>query len=288
MSTLFLDYDKAGIDAQYNLRAAVKDAVEHLGECARRSGIVRAQLNPQLDVPYGPTHAERANVFPAAKAGAPIFVFIHGGYWQRLDKNDFDYVAAPFVQAGVAVVNVNYALAPRVAMDEIVRQVRAAIAWAWREAKSFNGDAARLHVAGHSAGGHLTAMAALTEWEGFAPGLPRDVVKSGIAISGLYELEPIRHTYLNEALKLDAAAARRNSPTLYARKGAAALALAVGADETNEFLRQQRDFAAALAKAGAPPSEAIEIRGRHHFDVIHDLAEPGTKLHQMMRARLGV
>ncbi|HEY7610259.1 MAG TPA: alpha/beta hydrolase [Alphaproteobacteria bacterium] len=287
MTNLFLDYDKAGLDAQYNLRAAVKDAIEHMGECARRSGIVRAQLNPQLDVPYGPTHGERANVFPAAKPGAPVFVFIHGGYWQRLDKNDFDYIAAPFAAAGAAVVNVNYALAPRVTMDEIVREVRAAIAWVWREAKGFNGDPARIHIAGHSAGGHLTAMAALTDWAGFAPGLPAGIVTSALAISGLYELEPVRLTYLNDALKLDAAAARRNSPALFIRKGAAPLALAVGAGETPEFLRQQRDFAAALAKAGAP-AEAHEIANRHHFDVIHDLAEPGTKLHSLMRSRLGL
>jgi arylformamidase len=286
MTKLFLDYDKAGLDAQYNLRAAVKDAVEHLGECARRSGVFRAKAAVQLDVPYGPSHGERVNLYPAPRAGAPVLVFIHGGYWQRLDKNDFDYVAEPFVAAGAAVVNVNYTLAPRAAMDEIVRQVRAAIAWTWREAKSFNGDPKRIHVTGHSAGGHLTAMAALTEWDGFAPGLPRDVVKSALAISGIYELEPVRHTYLNDALKLDAAAARRNSPALFVRKGAA-LALAVGADETREFLRQQRDFAKALAEEGAAP-ETVEIAARHHFDVIHDLAQPGTKLHAIMRARMGL
>ncbi len=287
MTKLFRDYDKAGLDAQYNLRAAVKDAVDHLGECARRSGIFRAKSAMQLDVPYGPAHGERANVYAAPKSGAPVLVFIHGGYWQRLDKNDFDYVAEPFVAAGAAVVNVNYTLAPRVAMDEIVRQVRAAIAWTWREAESFNGDPARICVTGHSAGGHLTAMAALTPWEGFAPGLPPNVVRGAIAISGLYDLEPVRHTYLNDALKLDAAAARRNSPTLFVRKGAAPLALAVGADETQEFLRQQRDFAKTLAKAGDAP-EAVEIAGRHHFDVIHDLATPGTDLHALMRSRMGL
>jgi arylformamidase len=285
MSVLFLHYDKAGLDAQYNLRAAVKDAVAHLGECARRSGIVRAQLDPQLDVPYGPTHAERVNVFRAAKAGAPVLVFIHGGYWQRLDKNDFDYVASPFVAAGAAVVNVNYALAPRVPLDEIVRQARAAIAWVWREARSFNGDPARIHVAGHSAGGHLAAMAALTDWAAFAPGLPARVVAGATAISGLYGLEPVRHTYLNEALRLDAAAARRNGPMHHVRSDAPPLALVVGADETAEFLRQQREFAAALAGAGAPV-EAIEAARRHHFDVIHDLAEPGTRLHELVRARM--
>src|SRR5262249_27861950 len=159
--------------------------------------------------------------------------------------------------------------------------------WIWREAKSFNGDPARIHVAGHSAGGHLTAIAALTPWEGFSPGLPPNVVQSALAISGLYELEPIRHTYLNDALNLDAAAARRNTPALFIRKDAAPVALAVGAGETAEFLRQQRNFAAALAKAGAAV-QAHEIAGRHHFDVIHDLAEPQTKLHALMRARMGL
>jgi len=287
MTAIFQNYDKAGLDAQYNLRAAVKDAIEHMAECARRSGIVRAKIAHTLDVPYGPSHGERANVFPGAKPGAPILVFVHGGYWQRLDKNDFDYIAEPFAAAGAAVVNVDYTLAPRATMDEIVRQVRAAIAWTWREAKTLNGDAARIHVAGHSAGGHLTAMSALTDWEGFAPGLPAGIVKSALAISGLYELEPVRLTYLNDALRLDAAAARRNSPALFIRKGAAPLTLAVGADETKEFLRHQRDFAAALAKAGLT-CEAHEIAGRHHFDVIHDLATPGAKLHELMRWRLGL
>ncbi|MFO0987895.1 MAG: alpha/beta hydrolase fold domain-containing protein [Alphaproteobacteria bacterium] len=286
MTKLFLGYDRAGLDAQYNLRAAVKDAIEHLGEGARRSGVFRAKAAVQLDVPYGPAHGERVNLYAAQKAGAPVLVFVHGGYWQRLDKNDFDYVAEPFVAAGAAVVNVNYTLAPRAAMDEIVRQVRAAVAWTWREARSFNGDPARIHVAGHSAGGHLAAMAALTAWDGFAPGLPADAVKSAVAISGLYDLEPVRHTYLNDALKLDAAAARRNSPMLFVRRGAAPLSLAVGAEETAEFVRQQRDFAAAMAAAGAPP-ETAEIPDRHHFDVIHDLAEPASKLHAMVRARMG-
>jgi arylformamidase len=240
MTAIFLDYDQAGLEAQYNLRAAVPNAVECIAECARRSGVVRATRAHILDVPYGPSHGERMNIFAAPKAGAPILVFIHGGYWQRLDKNDFDFVAEPFLAAGMVVVNVNYALAPRVQLDEIVRQARAAIAWIWRSAKSFNGDAARIHVAGHSAGGHLTAMAALTDWAGFQPGLPDGIVKAATAISGVYELEPLRLSSHNEALKLDAASARRNSPMLYVRKGAAPLALAVGADETAEFMRHQR------------------------------------------------
>ncbi len=287
MSALFLDYDQRGLDAQYDLRAAMPTAIDDLGECARRSGILRARRAVRLDVPYGPSHGERSNVFPARAPGAPILVFIHGGYWQRLDKNDFDYVVEPFVAAGAAAVNVNYALIPTVTMDEIVRQVRAAIAWAWQAAASYNGDRARLHVAGHSAGAHLAAMAALTDWSAVAPGLPADVVRSATAISGLYDLEPVRLSYINQVLALDAAAARRNSPTLYVSRNCAPLSLFVGTGETSEFRRQQRDFAAALSQAGAPV-DAAEIDGRHHFDITHDLATAGKRLCEAVRLRLGL
>lgn len=287
MSKVFLDYDQAALDASYNLRAAVPEAVDCLAECARRSAYTRALKPVRLDVPYGATHGERSNVYPAAKPGAPILVFIHGGYWQRLDKNDFDYVLDPFLDAGVSAMNVNYALIPGVSMDEIVRQVRASIAWAWREAKSFNGDPGRLHVAGHSAGAHLATMVALTDWQGFAPGLPADPIKSATAISGVYDLEPIRLSAQNAGLKLDAATARRNSPAIYAKKSVPPLALAVGANETADFIRQQGDFVARMTKLGAPVT-AIEIPKRHHFDVTHDLADAATALHRAVRGRLGL
>lgn len=283
---IFRDYDRAGLDAQYNLRAAVPNAVECLGECARRSGIVRATLNLKLDVPFGPSHGERLNLFPAPKPGAPVLAFIHGGYWQRLDKNDFDYIAEPFAAAGIAVVNFNYALAPSVTLDEILRQVRAAIAWTWREARSFNGDPGRIHIAGHSAGGHLAAMAALTDWPAFVPGLPANVVQSAMAISGVYDLEPIRLCYINDVLRLDEATARRNSPLGQVRKNMPPVTLAVGADETRDFLRQQREFAAALKQAGASV-EALEVANRHHFDVILDLGDRATMLHRKLRQPLG-
>jgi arylformamidase len=286
-TAIFRGFDRAELDAQYNLRAAVPSALDHLGECARRSGILRAKLLPKLDEPFGPSHAERVNVFPAPKPGAPVLVFIHGGYWQRLDKNDFDFVAEPFAAAGAVIVNVNYALAPAVTIDEIVRQVRAAIAWTWREARRFNGDPERIHVAGHSAGGHLAAMAALTRWPEFAPVLPDTLVKSATAISGIYELEPVRLSFLNEGVRLDAAAAERNSPMNLARPDPAPLTLAVGADETQEFLRQQRDFAGALRQAGARV-EAIEIPRRHHFDVILDLGEDATMLNAAVRRALDI
>jgi arylformamidase len=288
MAAIFRAYDKAALDAQYNLRAAVPGAVDHLAECARRSARLRALKPVRLNVGYGIGPYETLNLFPPAKRGAPVLVFVHGGYWQRLDKMDFDYVAEPFLDAGAAVANVNYGLAPGIGVGAMVRQVQGALAWTWRNAPSFGGDRARIHVAGHSAGGHLTAMAWSADWPNeVAPGLPADLVKSATAISGLYDLEPIALCYLNDALGLTPGDVATLSPIRRPRAGSGAFSLWVGAGETAEFLRQQRDYAAALAKGGVAVA-AHEIRGRHHFDIVHDLADPAAALHGWVRARMGL
>ena len=139
-------------------------------------------------------------------------MFIHGGYWQALDRKDFSFVAERLVEAGAAVALVGYDLAPAVDMDTIVGQIRAAIAWLYRNADAHGFDPDRICLAGHSAGGHLAAMALATDWTAF--GLPADLVKGVCAISGVFDLEPIRLCYLNEVVRLDAEQARRNSPVL--------------------------------------------------------------------------
>jgi arylformamidase len=292
MAAIYRAYDKAALDAQYNLRAAVPGAVAHLAECARRSAELRALKPVRLNVGYGTGPYETLNLFPPAKRGAPVLVFVHGGYWQRLDKMDFDYVGAPFLDAGAAFVNVNYGLAPGVGVGAMARQVQAALAWTWRNAPAFGGDRRRIHLAGHSAGGHLTALAWSADWPNeVAPGLPPDLVKSAAAISGLYDLEPIALCYLNDALGLTPGDVAALSPIRRARPGSGAgsgaLSLWVGAGETAEFLRQQRDYAAALAKAGVTVA-AEEVRGRHHFDIVHDLADPAAALHGWVRGRMGL
>lgn len=288
MAAIYRNHDKAALDAEYNLRARVPDAIEHLAECARRSARLRALKPVRLNLGYGTGPYETLNLFPPARAGAPVLVFIHGGYWQRLDKMDFDYVAEPFLDAGAAVVNVNYGLAPAVTVGAMVRQVRAALAWVWHNAPAFNGDRARLHVAGHSAGGHLAAMCWHADWPNeVEPGLPADLVKSVAAISGLYDLEPIRLCYLNDALNLTPGDVKPLSPIHRPPAPGRALSLWVGAAETDEFLRQQRDYAAALARTGAKV-EAFEVPARHHFDVVHDLADPGAALHRWVRQRMGL
>jgi arylformamidase len=269
---IFRDYDQAGLDAQYNNRAAVADAARYIERWPEASRKTRARLGGTLDLAYGPHPRHRLDIFPATGGGrAPVVAFIHGGYWQALDKSVFSFIAAPFVDAGVTVAMLGYPIAPEVGMDEIVASIRQALLWLGRHVGDHGGDPARLHLTGHSAGGHLTAYMMAEDFSVEA-GVPQPLLKGGLALSGLYELEPIRLTYLNHALGMDAAVARRNSPA-NRPAGRMPLILAVGADETVEFRRQQRDHHARCRQAGWPV-EAIEVPGRNHFSVLEAMADP--------------
>src|SRR5213592_2288331 len=241
---VFRDYDRAALDREYDNRAKVKDAPEWLERYARESAEARAEISGRLDVAYGASPGETLDVFPApSSAPAPVHVFIHGGYWHRLDKVDFSYVARGLLPAGATVVVINYALIPTVQMAELVSQCRASIVWVHRHAPSFGGDPNRIFVSGHSAGGHLVAMLMSTDWSAFA-GLPADVIKAGCGISGLYDLEPIRLSYLNEVLKLTPESARRNGPVHRPPPRSGPLLLPVGGLEGAEYHRQGEELAA--------------------------------------------
>jgi len=277
---LYRSYDKAGLDAQYFLRGRVPEHPEYFRRWAEDSAAVRRARPCRLDIPYD---VETLDLFPAEKKPAPCLVFIHGGYWQALDKSDFSFLVPAFQDAGIAVAVVNYTLAPKASMDEIVRQNRAALAWLHRSAREYGVDPARIHVAGHSAGGHLTAMLLATDWSAF--GLERNPVRGACAISGLYDLEPIRLCYLNDVLGLNAATAARNSPLRHLPKQSPPLILSVGTGETDEFLRQQADFAAAWRKAGLP-LEIPDQPGAHHFEIVNRLGQLTSPLHQAVMRQI--
>lgn len=283
--TNYRGYDRAGLDAQYNLRARHTDALDLIQQGAERSARTRAKLKCELDIAYGEGEEERLDIFPATSRGRPVLVFIHGGYWQRLDKADYSFVAEGFVPVDVNVVTVNYGLAPKFGMDEIVRQMRASLAWIWRHAGDFGANRNRVYVCGHSAGGHLTAMMMMTQWSAFERGLPSDLVKGGCAISGIYDLEPIRLCHVNDALHMSKAEARRNSPIFMIPPTEAPLILAVGDDETDEFLRQQEAFAKALSASGQTP-HIVDLPGLHHFTIVPALAEPDSVLNDEVRRQL--
>ncbi|HZH28922.1 MAG TPA: alpha/beta hydrolase [Azospirillaceae bacterium] len=269
MALIYHVYDQAGLDAQYNMRLAVPGCQTIFDRWESESAATRARLPVRQDLRYGSHDLETLDLFPAVGSGRrapPLLVFIHGGYWFAFDKRYFSYLAAPWVECGVAVAAINYALCPHVTMDEIVRQNRAAVAWLGANAADLGFDPARILVTGHSAGGHLTAMV-LSD-----AGRPKGVV-GGLAISGLFDLEPIRLSYLNQHLHLDAATARRNSPLHVLPAASPPLLLAVGGDETDEFQRQQADYHAAWASRGLP-AEVIPMPGTHHFSVVDKLADP--------------
>ena len=273
-------------DAQYNNRARIPEHLEILREWADRSAAARAALPGTLDIAYGSDPGERLDLFTPEAPRAPVLVYIHGGYWRALDKRDASFVAAPFVAAGAFVVVPNYALCPAASIDAIVGQQRAALAWVWRHAAAHGGDPARIVVAGHSAGGHLAAMMLATDWPAIAPALPADLVKGALSISGVFELEPLRHApFLAPDLHLDAVAAQRLSPIALPAPKQPLFAL-VGGDESEEFLRQNALIADIWGPVAVPVCEPVP--GRNHMSVLRELAEPASRTHRLALRLLGL
>jgi arylformamidase len=285
-SPIFLGYDRAALDREYNNRGKVADFADYLARYTRESEATRRALPCRLDLAYGTKPGETLDVFPATgPRPAPIQLFVHGGYWMALDKADFSFVARAFHPAGAAVVVINYALIPSVGMDELVRQCRASVAWVHANAAAFGGDPGRIFVSGHSAGGHLVAMLMAADWPAF--GLPVDVIKGGCGISGLHDLDPIRLCYLNDTLKLTPEEARRNSPIYLTPTSRALLRLPVGALEGPEYHRQTETLAAVWRKQGVP-CEVMDMAGIHHFSIVSQLEDPGSALGRAILGQMGL
>ena len=238
--------------------------------------MVRTQQR-ELDVRYGGGPNEHLDIFPTAQPDAPVLFFIHGGYWRALDKRDHSFIAPAFTREGVCVVVPNYALCPAVTIPEIVMQMVRALAWTWRNIARRGGDPGRIVVAGHSAGGHLAAMMMACLWPVFDPGLPPDLVKGALAISGLHDLEPIMHTpFLQPSLKLTPQQVRQASPARLPPPANGRLYTVTGGDESEEYLRQNRLIRDAWGEERVPVCEALP--GLNHFTVLESLVEPGTRL----------
>ncbi|HEX2543185.1 MAG TPA: alpha/beta hydrolase [Caldimonas sp.] len=276
----------AWFDAQYNNRARIPDHPSLLARWSDTSAAARERMACVLDVAYGEAPSERLDVFPATSSGAPVLVYIHGGYWRALDKRDQSFVAPPLVEAGAMVVLPNHALCPAVTLPALVLQLVAAVAWVHRHARDYGGDPERIVVAGHSAGGHLAALLLCCEWRQVGDELPPDLLRGALSVSGVFDLEPLRHApFLAPDLRLDAATARRLSPArLPAPRGP--LYAVVGSDESEEFLRQNASIRAAWGAAAVPVCESIPER--HHMDVLFDLADPTARLHGLALALLGL
>ena len=244
---------------------------------AQRSAQAQATL-PHQTQHYGPGAAQRLDLFlPPVVAGAalpPLLVFIHGGYWQELGKDQSAFAAPYCLRQGIAHAVLDYTLAPQATLAQIVAECRLALRWLHGRAAALGFDAAQIVVAGSSAGAHLAAMVALP-----APGddSAAATVRATVLVSGIFDLEPLVGTPINQALGLSVAQARALSPLRQPLAGCAPALVCWGEVETDEFKRQGRAFAAALAAAGVA-CQAFEVAERNHFDIVLDLADPGTGL----------
>ena len=274
-------YSAEEVERQYDVAIGVDDVDRIQDGYRRASDEVAASGRGLLDLEYGPDPLQRLDLFPPEDAGpSPVMVYIHGGYWKGGGKAGRRFPAPFYNDSGIAWAPVDYRLSPACTMDEIVADVRSALAWLHRNAEKHGIDPGRIHVAGHSAGGHLTGMALAPGWHA-AYGVPEDIVKGACATSGLFDLEPLRRTGHQDNLALDDAMTARNSPVRHPPPAPVPAVVAWGTRESDEFRRQSEDYAAALEKAGCAVS-LIAAEGHDHFSIMGDMTRPDTPLGRAM------
>lgn len=261
-------------ESEYNNRRRVPENPEIMARWANASARVRSSLASELDLSYGPGHRHRYDLFKPASVTAetPVIAYIHGGYWQRGDRADYSFVAEALVAKGAMVVLPSYTLCPEASVANIIDEMRQFLVALWQ------GLERRPVVVGHSAGGHLAAALLATDWT--RHGVPRDLVRAGYSISGVFELEPLIPTSLNEALRLTPQSAREASPALWPAPPAdCTFVAAVGGAESREFLRQSLDISAAWSAAGVK-AECVVVPNANHFTIVDELARPESAMVQ--------
>lgn len=264
------------VERGYNNRAAVPDHARWLAQYPELSAATRKRYRHLPDLRYGPAEKETLDIFLPDVAPRGTFVFIHGGYWRGLDKSDFQFVAGPMVEEGIAVVVANYDLCPTVSIARIVDECRRLMVWVARDGTRHGLPAGNVVVGGHSAGGHLTAMMYTTDWD--ALGLGFDPFVAGVTLSGVHELKPLVLSSMNSDLRLTNAEAARISPVNNASLSPAPLLIAVGGAETSEFIRQSQLLWDAWPENARPAAGPLILAGKHHFSVVLDYADTSSEL----------
>ena len=274
------------INFQYLPRLTVTNVEEYLQKSAARSTRLRKNLSCQIDVPYGDTPGQMLDIFPAARKGAPVHVFIHGGYWRSLDKGIYSHIAGPMVAAGATVVLPNYDLCPQVRITDIVQQMRRAIVWVYKNIAKHNGDPKSIYVSGHSAGGHLTGMMISTDWSKEGQ-LPKDLIKGSAPLSGLFDIEPHRHSQLQPDIRLTAEEAKAMSPMYLLPLAKGPSIVAVGGAESDLFHWQSLEYAARLRLCGIK-AEYVSTPGDNHFGITDRLGNARHPLTKALIAQMGL
>lgn len=282
---IYRNFNREELDREYNAAKFVGDVERYFAEYNDKSEAARKRVSGSFDISYGSSTAETLDIFfPTRRAGGPIHIFFHGGGYRSQDKWNFSFVASPLTEAGAIVVIPNYGLCPSVRMDDIIGQVRSSIAWVYANARIMGGDPNAITVSGHSSGAHAVARALETDWSLFGR-TPDDVIKGAIAISGLYDQEPRRLSYLNEFLRLDEDESLRNSCIFTTPRRRVPFLLAAGSLETKEYIRQTADYAAAL-QSRSYSARYMLVPERNHYDILDSFLDFETPLGAEVRSLL--
>ncbi|MEM7293180.1 MAG: alpha/beta hydrolase [Pseudomonadota bacterium] len=279
---------RADIDWQYLPSLRTGNPEPYLRASAQRSARVRRKLECDLFIPYGKGEREYLDIFPSASPDAPVFIFLHGGYWyvEVVNTQLYSYIAGPFVRAGATVVLVEYELCPTVRVGDIVDNIRRAMVWVYKNIKRYNGNARDLYVSGHSAGGHLTAMLAATDWREYGR-IPRSIIKGIAPLSGLFDIEPHRHSSLQPTIRLSRRETRKLSPMFLPPTFSGSALVAVGENESDAFHWQSLAYAAHLRQYEIT-AEYLSTSGDHHFSITDRLGRANDSLTRRMLAQMGL
>lgn len=275
-NTVFLHYTQEELNRNFDQRSWVGNALELIGRYPVLSAATRARFEHRANVPYGPGEDETLDIFPA-QSGAPVQVFVHGGAWRNFSKDDYSFPVDSYVPAGINTVIVNFSNLPKVRLPDMVDQVRRALEWVYRNARSFGGDPERLYLSAQSSGAHLSAMALASI----------DFVKAATLVSGPYYLEPVMLSKRSDYVKLSGAEVQALSPGLQAHRIRCPVIVAYAENDTDEFQRQSREFAAALEKAGRL-GKLMRLPGVNHFELMECFTDPAHPLVRAILEQTGV
>jgi len=265
------------LEYQFNPRVSVPEFPELSKVRAALSRKVRESAKSWLDVPYGKSPREKLDIYAADKPGGPVFVYLHGGYWRGGSKEDNCNFAPTFTARGATVVLVEYDLCPRVTVSEIVGETRSAVAWIYRNIARYRGDPGKIHLAGASAGGHLTAMALAHDWE--KQDLPRDIIKGAVVISGVYDLDMVMRISVQEEVRLTPEMARENNPFLRPPMARCPILVAVGGAEPKGWQQMSEDYF-NYCKARGRSVEFLVVPGANHYTVPEQFLDASSSLTQ--------
>ena len=271
---IWRQYEQDALDCQYNSRGTVPDVNVFLNAYSASTQAAKASLAWYQDLRYGAGADDCLDIYPAARPHAPVLVFLHGGDWRSLSKDDSGFAAPAFVAAGFTFVALDFSLVPRVNLLDMGAQVRRALVWVWHNIATLGGDAGQLHIAGHSSGANLVGQLLMTDWAGTF-GLPSDLIKSAFFASGLGDLEPVRLSFRNANLQLTPEVVRQVSLLRQKPSVRCPLMVVVGANETDDYRLQSREVA-DFWKALGNEVQLHELKGRHHFDAVLEWADPAS------------